>query len=326
MRRLLIAQAVLTTLTSLLFLSGCSEEFEPFNEVRKLRILAIQAEPPTLMPGETSDIRALVFEPEGELVEYQWDWCPLRTGSEAGFECAITEQELIEAASELDPIAAALIPSYDLGTDQEVSLEHFLSEEVLDAFCGEGQTSELPFPGVGELPECGDFLTISLRLTVYDGVDTAQAIKNVRFALNTSLVPNTNPVFSGVFARLEGESASQFEVLDEDSIFNMAVNSKYELESDINEASAEIFTPSPTNDEPNPEPQSERLFLTWFVTDGETEFGRTGFIDGVLSFEDLTKNNYFTPSDSGTAQFFLVIQDERGGVDWITRTIQITEF
>ena len=68
------------------------------------------------------------------------------------------------------------------------------------------------------------------------------------------------------------------------------------------------------------------MFLTWFVSEGETEFGRTGFTEGVLTFSDLIENTYFTPSDPAEAEFYLVIQDERGGVDWITRTIQVTEF
>ena len=59
---------------------GCAPDFDPFNLVDKPRILAVQADPPELKPGERAQLRALVYAPDQAEVSYHWQWCPFTTG------------------------------------------------------------------------------------------------------------------------------------------------------------------------------------------------------------------------------------------------------
>ncbi len=56
---------------------GCSDDFAPYSSLDRLRILAMQAEPPTPLPGETAALSALTFAPAGEVPAVHWTWCPV---------------------------------------------------------------------------------------------------------------------------------------------------------------------------------------------------------------------------------------------------------
>lgn len=63
--------------------------------------------------------------------------------------------------------------------------------------------------------------------------------------------------------------------------------------------------------------QRERLFVSHFVTAGELErpFSTVTIDDRVVELE------WVAPTDERDATFYLVVRDQRGGVDWTTRSL-----
>ena len=70
----------------------------------------------------------------------------------------------------------------------------------------------------------------------------------------------------------------------------------------------------------------EQLAITWFTQRGETEFSRTGYIDGEVTLEEAELNDWQTPErrdfPDETMKLYFVIRDGRGGIDWLEREVR----
>lgn len=300
--------------------SGCGRDFEPFNLVNKLRVLAIQADPPAVAPGETAVLRALVYEPDGDEVSYRWSWCPLTTGSLGGFECAVSEAELRDLAESFVPGSGALVPSFDLGSEPEAAFDYSFSPVLMQGLC-ELLTS-FEAPSFVSLPDCEESLVVSITLEVTAGDEAVTAIKELPVYFDEAGADNENPAIGEVTAALgDGGPA----VLPEDGLATLLANRRHDLVVDVPIASAQVFQPSPTEDDPQPASRRESLFMTWFVTGGDTTDNRTTFIEDEIPLEELGSNRWLTPRDQPETTLFLVLQDERGGVGWTWRDVQLVE-
>jgi len=316
----LAGAAILVFATS--SVAGCVREFAPFNELDSLRVLGVRAEPPALGPGAIAVLDALVFEPDGNEVSYRWSWCPLAAGAATGFACYLDEEMLRSIAEEYLPGAGALVPSFDLGTEPVAEFAYPLPASLLRALCEEATSSELP--AFVPLPDCSRGLTISVRLEVAAGGDSVVAVKDLPLFWDEADADNSNPEVSGLMAAVGNaapfELAGDFETVIEHGV-------RYRLRAGVSLDSAEIFVPAPGADDPDPGPRRERLFMTWFITGGEVDAGRTTFIDGEVGLEVLRTNIWRTPgpggAPDGSASIYLVLQDERGGVDWLGRGVRL---
>src|SRR5210317_489159 len=78
--------------------AGCTAEIKDddvqFNELDRLRVMAVRSEPPDLVAGETATLSALVYAPMDAPVRYRWSWCPARAGQSENFRCLVEEDEL----------------------------------------------------------------------------------------------------------------------------------------------------------------------------------------------------------------------------------------
>lgn len=305
-----------------LSVAGCVREFAPLNELDSLRVLGVRAEPPSLGPGGIAMLDALVFEPEGNEVSYRWSWCPLAAGAASGFDCYLDEEMLRSIAEEYLPGAGALVPSFDLGTAPVAEFAYPLPAPLLRALCEEVVSSELP--AFVPLPDCSRGLTISVRLEIGYGEDSVTAVKDLPLFWDEADADNSNPEVSDLWAAV-GE-AIPFELVEG---FETALDhgGRYRLRAGISLDSAEVFTPAAAAGSPDPGPRRERLFMTWFITGGELDAGRTTFIDGEVDLEVLTGNSWRTPdpglAPDGAASIYLVLQDERGGVGWLGRSVRL---
>ncbi|MCK9464175.1 MAG: hypothetical protein M0R80_31530 [Proteobacteria bacterium] len=309
--------------------AGCGKEFAPFNELDKLRVLAVRAEPPEIAPGEAAAIDALVFEPDGDEVAYSWSWCPFTLGALDGYECAVTEQELAEAIEAVAPGAGSFVPSFDLGDGPSAAFANLVPPAALDALC-EAIASDSA-PAFVDLPECGDRLVVTIRLDVAAGGETATAVKELPLLFEAPAEPNANPAIGEIFAAPAADGADPLVAgapLEFEPQSALRAETLYDLGADVEDAASQLFTPAATDDDPDPEPRRETLFMTWFVTGGETDSMRTGFIEDDADMDDLVHNGWRTPElveSGGEAQLFLVLQDERGGVGWTARSVALEE-
>src|SRR5688572_27682347 len=72
---------------ALVTLGGCDSDFEPYNKLTSLRVLAIESRPVSPSPGEISTLTPLLHVPDGEAVTSSWSWCPLEVAPEDDSAC-----------------------------------------------------------------------------------------------------------------------------------------------------------------------------------------------------------------------------------------------
>ena len=81
------------------------------------------------------------------------------------------------------------------------------------------------------------------------------------------------------------------------------------------------------DDDKNPAPQTERLFLTWFVESGDTSDPRTSYFPDSTLFANMLRNSWTPakvkdyPPDS--SRIYVVAHDNRGGVSWRAGTVNL---
>ncbi len=325
-------------------LNGCrgsKDDGERYNMLERLRVMALRSEPADLEPGESATLSALVYQPEGEPVSYEWSWCPARSGSSDGFECAISEGELRAIWDELD--VEVDFPGFGLGTEPTAEFTNVLSLEVAQAICTAWAASQ----GADESAAfiCLMGLEPSVQLIVRTEGEEVVAIKSL--ALLQGGKPgdakqrNTNPEVSTSLALAlsvtpaggtgdgprgvkSEEDAEQYEVVEEGSA--LEGGRRYKVTVSVDEDQAETFLPEKRDGQETPTERKESLFLSWFVTMGSAE-KRTSFVDGHTDFKDLLDNHWelpFTPL-STEARLFVVLRDERGGVGWTEHAFDVAE-
>jgi hypothetical protein len=309
---------LLVFLTMTLF--SCTEEMDKFTDVTKLRVLAIQVSPAELLPGETGEISALVAASEDRVLTRQWSWCPVPTTSLNGHECPVDEQMMRQLIAENAGVSESILPDvspFDLGTGETARFPYIVDGGVLQLACEQVVAQfgdDLPL-----VPDCDGKLTTTVRLDISDGVETMTAIKQMNLLLNPNLVPNQNPEVGAVY-QLTASGLSEIGATAS-LPGKQTANLRVAIAKDASETfeTVSIETGAPVMD-------SENLFMTWFITGGETEFGRTSYIAGETNFEKLKQNSWDTPSaaeSGGTAILYVVLQDERGGVSWTLRQVSI---
>lgn len=323
-----------------LTLASCgsfADDTERYDELTRLRVLAVRSEPADLAFGETATLSALVFEPKDRDVSYEWSWCPSRADSTGGFECAITESDLAEAWDSMELPGAP--PSYDLGTEPEAQFTNLMAPELVAALCqsliGGSDVSQ-------ELTEqlalaCFMGLEASIQVKVRTSKEEITAIKSM--SLLTMAVPdaqrNLNPQLDFAFEAEDQEDDSDIEGDDA-----LRAGRTYKLHADLDDDTAQEFTPSSpmlpgAESETEPEePRRETLIASWFVTIGDIvaakkddPFGgdpHTTFVDGHNDFDALLDNGWKLPlTADGEAQIYFVVRDERGGVGWTQRKFNV---
>jgi hypothetical protein len=317
----------LLVLAASLSLASCGDaDGDRYEKLDRLRVLAIRSEPPDLIVGETATLSANVYEPASQELSYEWSWCLSRGDSETAFDCDVPEQVLRQAWARAGLGGSA--PAYDLGTDSEAQLTHVLTPALVSALCED--------PDLDERVELACFrgLEAGIKLTVRSAEEELTAIKSV--ALLASESPgaerNTNP---GSDFELTLYDTGDGAVIGGDQ--PLRAGRRYRVVANVDERTAESFTPSAGPGEPPPEKRRETLVMSWFVTAGELaaadggdddafadDFVRTTFVDGRNDLEDLLKNGWKLPLTAGSsAALHLVLRDERGGAGWTTRSFDV---
>jgi len=294
--------------------AGCRPDFAPFNRLTALRVLGIQAEPPTPMIGESTTLSALVFTPTPDpTLAYHWTWCPLAAPSTDGYKCLFTEPQL---DGPLTDAGFPPLPSFELGTDPTATFTNTLDPAVLAFVC----SNMLPNVPKGVTIDCSAGFSTLVALTVTTATDSVTAVQNLKLRGNDASIPaNANPAIGGITAVIGGAGMavddSAAVLLPRDVATTVAVN--------VDISAAETYV-DPTNDAGQ---STERLFTTWFVETGDTHDQRTSYIAGSTNFNDMLKNTW-TPAKvkdypNPTARIYAVLHDNRGGASWTSGTVTL---
>lgn len=356
---------------------GCDEGFPDFNEVEGFRVLALRADPPAIVPGETTTLQALVYF-EGNVLPppdysgdagtdggfeqdpddpvdagvdpdmgaaddeapapptYRWTWCPFRLPISEGGDCYYEDEAAFrQALGDLVVLPEDL--SFDLGSGPTAELDFVLPALLLEVLCDPIETSSPSLAGLFGL-ECNGGFPLSVELqTEYDG-QTISVLKDVFLQPSPEADYNTeNPTLIDEVSYKLVEDQNDFgqtDIVEEgalpltkDGTVELELGESYGLWMNLEDDSAQLFTPLPTEPVPNPEPRRETLFVTWFVTSGDTQYRRTTRLDGKNDPALIRENVWNLPlkmdEDAEEAQLFLVLRDERGGQDWLSRKVRL---
>jgi hypothetical protein len=311
-----------------LLLAGCGGDLPAASFIDKLRVLAVQANPPELGPGASTLLRALVVEPaqgSASTISYHWLACAAPTGVLSELPCGVSPPGA--PAPPQDPPRCADQPSASpclLGDTPEVTLspdrgvlganpsgELLVSVTVADR--GAGEACLAAIAAHSGLPQDPDHCVVALkRVTV---TDPARA--------TTPL--NANPRLQLLGVRPPGDQTSEPIALTEVGATFTFSDGKNPPKRSLTVRRAEDAA------ELRADGRYEILSVSWFTTGGKIDGGRSSFTpSGCASQSDCpmvppameSTTDWEAPTSStidssGAVQFWAVIRDDRGGVGWL---------
>jgi len=289
---------------------GCSNDFVPYESLAALRVLAVRSEPASPAAGESATLTALVYTPAPPAdppPSYAWTWCPFPGDANAGYPCTLSAEDL---AARVPALAGALPPTV-LGDTPAVAFSHGLSPEIVAAVCAG------TVPGLPTAPDCDVGLPVQIQLAVTTATDRIDTVWTLLLPANPGAPPNANPIVDGLSAEVAGQETA----LGDDGAVALPRGTETVIRAEVMEASAERY--AGTDDSGQLASVRERLFLSWFVEDGDSlRDARTGFIEGKTALADALENRW-TPAPApplgggrDTARLLVVVRDNRGGVAW----------
>jgi hypothetical protein len=282
-------------------LSGCviqgnryprPRDLEPSWLAARPRLLAIQADPPDILPGEASTLRALFADPNDELRTFVWIGCA---------DEALTSFGCVLDPSALSPDATA----EDLERAGVIGIEPFFSPSI-----------DAPLDYLDELDDRGQRRGRALVATVIGLTETALEDEGLDFneirvgfkrVMVTTREPNQNP---SIEAFLVDENP-----WPEDTPFEVAPGETVELDLTLGEDAIEAYTY--LNLDGEWEEREEQPFAEWYTSDGRIE--RSTTIHPFLFSRWVAPNE---PDVEGS--WWVVVKDRRGGISWAHRRWRTT--
>ncbi|HEY5281510.1 MAG TPA: hypothetical protein VIM14_01855 [Polyangia bacterium] len=293
-------------------LVACSNDFAPYSELDRLRVLAIQAEPATPLPGEKAALSALTFAPAGQGVAYHWTWCPAAAPAGNDYVCPLSQAEADQAfAFALDPSVASEMPSLDLGSSETASFVNPFALSALAGLCATGLASLI----YSQSFDCEGGFPVTIVLDVATASATLRAGFVLPLPFGDTPEVNHNPYPTGM--ELGGAP-----LVEPPVAITVAPGQTIDLHVDIPADALEIRSIPPSEGPPGQ--RLERLTASWFAVSGKIDKARTSFIDGETTLDQTASNSWTSPKAadwpaSGLVEFAVVLRDDRGGVGWLVR-------
>lgn len=324
---------------------ACESDISSASRLRRLRLLAVQAEPVSPRYGTSTTLRPLVYVPVGEEVSYQWSWCPVPTSSDEGFACPLAQPDLDRLAADAGLVG---VPPLDLGAAESVELTNPFPPELLARLCAGDSTATALFLGgttAGKpkrVYSCAvATLPMQIMLTIR-GSTTDTGVISLRLPTDQTTLGNQNPIITGLNV-LVPEPA---QTLDEAGTVVVPRDTKVKLLAGVDPAQAETYVDwqiGPDNlylkdgtGQLLLGPTSEQLYLNWYSQGGGFETRKTGWNARVLDadgepvpFQSAIENDWTTPDredfPDAPSTLLVVVRDNRGGVAWTRALARLAE-
>lgn len=322
-------------LLALLGLVACDNEISSSSRLRRPRLLAVQAEPPNPVFGQTTRLRPLVYLPAGQSVTYEWSWCPVPTSSDDGYRCPVDQAAVDNLAAQTGLVG---IPPLALGNTETIEFTNPFPPSLLASLCAGDSSSTDLFLGnttadKGRVYVCAPAtLPVQIMLTIRGSITESGAL-SLRLPTDESTPGNSNPAVSGINV-LSPEASG---VLDDAGSLLVPRDTKVRLRAEVDEAQSETYLDrqvgrnddfvKDSNGQLILAPTRERLRLTWFsegggFVDSATEWGPgDSDSDGQpILFSSAIENDWSTPKiedyAASSSLVLVVVRDNRGGVSW----------
>jgi hypothetical protein len=305
-----------------LALAGCGEDFDPYNRLNSLRVLAIASDPASPGSSETTTLTPLIYAtPDDPPLRFAWSWCPLAAPIPEGGECAIDEAEFAGLAMQ----SGVSLPPYDLGSEPTAQFTNAFDPALLAELCAQS------VEGLALL-DCEHGFPIEIRLTVTSARDELVAVRTLRLRFG-AIEANNNPAIAAIRAILPDEGELELAEPSEGSEPDVTLprRATTTIMADISESEAETYQSTGEEAEQGEAAAQarERLLVTWFVETGSTKYEHTSFDEGVQPIEETVENRWepervsdYPPS---TARLWVVVRDDRGGVGWRSAAVRLSE-
>jgi hypothetical protein len=336
---------------ALVAVAGCGNDLPSASLIDKLRILAVQAEPPEVAPGQPSMLSTLTVEPpipqlDGGApspVSFLWLACTIPPGTTQQIPCGISGG----AITALPPFCKDQpdAPLCVIGADATGT---YTAPASILGSNGTGQllltvvAADTPDGAIGCLmstaahhaePLNPDHCVLALkRLTVSD--------PNRKLSDGSPAPPpNANPKLIDFYYTDEVSNTS---LVDGTGTFPVAPDKDAKAFRLVGTRADDAAQMEPTTDSDG-KPTGlayEGLTIAWFVTAGKIDGGRSAFVpDGCDTQEacptkspKVQTDTKWTPptqsdlamhSPDGSVQLWAVIRDDRGGVSWRAGTAKV---
>ena len=293
--------------------AGCAEPMESVSEITKLRMMAIQADPPEIRPGEGTTLRALYADPEGKgrEISFLWLTCP----------SALTPSSEITADVCNPPLGLGMGTS---GNGGDVHTVPPVAEDILDDLKEDEQyktaTTIVSMCAGGELPDLSTFDEDSDITEILDNVckggEGVIAFKTFRISTADDSNRNTNPELTDVY--FDGKHLTEIDDEADNStspgvIFECKTTSAClegaEIEAEMTESSFQTYDKIEFDDIVTGD---EAPYISWFTTGGELGDTHSRTVAPPGPF----KNTWSPPLDGGNFILWVVAHDLRGGTSW----------
>jgi hypothetical protein len=340
-------------LAALVLAGGCGNDLPAANFIDKLRVLAVQAEPPEVTPGQSTALDVLAVEPLVQQLDgaapsalsYLWLACNIPPGASEQLPCGLSLGQRVTGALPPDCRSEPGASLCVIGTDRTGSYVPAASQLNTN---GTGQVlltvvvADTPEGAIGCLtgaannnaqPTNPDHCVLSLkRLAVSD--------PNRRLSDGSSAPPpNRNPALNDFTLDEQGAYVSLTDGTGTYAIAPTKDAKSFPLAVARSEDASEMAARFDPADGRFLGYEYESLTVAWFITAGKLSGGRSAFKpDGCSTQTDCPQKApgpivsvKWTPptaemagkfTTDGTAQFYAVIRDDRGGVSWREGTLK----
>ncbi|HEX2571629.1 MAG TPA: hypothetical protein VH877_18865 [Polyangia bacterium] len=270
-----------------LLLLGCGDNFDDnSSRVRGLRLLGVQGQPAEAGPGASVTLTAVAVDPGGRAITARWAACT---------EPPIPGTGLPNPACVSSDTAPYLIP------------------------LGEGLSITAQVPAVDPAvlgapdPTGGVYLPVRLRLATAS--ESLEGIYRLRYAQGAP--PNQNPRLADVslITRAADGSVTASPLVESEPLV-VHEGDALTLRATFAQDSAETYEAPGVGG--TTRTTKETLNVTWFTTAGRYRTDSTG--DGV---ETVLRLNRDLPARGQTIDLWLIGRDERGGLDFLHRTLEL---
>jgi len=270
-------------------------DLNPESLVDRTRILAIQAEPPEVRPGDSAEIKALLADPNNEVENTLWVTCSKEESSDFG--CAVDTSGVDFTSASPEELEEAGI----IGFEPFLAPTYSAPPEALNDLDPEQRTEgtyalvqAFAFPNMDEQSEAFDFNSIESGFK--------------RIVISEATTPNSNPsierwTVDGVF-------------VDTTAPVVVAAGASIELGIELSPDSIENYEYQ--NSEGIIEQRTEEPYARWYGTAGSVD-------------EDITLYPYLTatvrtPDAPGTGgTWWAVVRDRRGGITWLSQNFIVKD-
>ncbi|KFE71225.1 hypothetical protein [Hyalangium minutum] len=279
-----------------LAVAACGPEFELQQEIRRVRVLAIKAEPaeitfdpdaPALPPPVV--FSALAVAPDERDIGVTLALCRPGNAYSSELECPGKD--------------GATLPQGELSL-LDPNVQQILQETAeAGGGGGDGGSLDLNDPQTRAVLEKGVPLFIGYKAS--DGSETPEGTEEGvrRLTLKLTATPNQNPRMADILlndAPLAGP---------------LPLSTELVLRPQLAEGSLEQY-------EAEDGPRTEQVFYSWFAT-GDGEVKQLRSLEPVDGKPGEPTIQYVTPSTPQRVTIYVVARDGRGGVDWLSRTLDV---